>query len=356
MLVEGLWLNRKTWAAFLLFSGASLARLYDFQVSFFANLLQRVAAGRDRKVHIYIDGKKVGDTKVQTLAAAKARLLATAQIEEIEKAALKVTKAVHVIGNDTSHRGQPFGKVAEVRIWEIALSDEEVAVNSKTLLSGDEPGMLAYYPLKEAKDHQTKEYSGNGHDGAITDASWWGCTAHIGDIENVESIPPDALVCNEYSTIIIDKATQAKSAIMRRFFAYPTVEGVMLLPDKRIEALELKWIGNGQFEPTLLGYIEGPPPVPSENLTLSDDYNGATSVELSMAEDMEFRWKRSQNVGVGAKVELFMGNEGDVLKVFKYRSGFKASLDFNYQWQNESNIIAKSSLLTSDKLELHGTP
>jgi hypothetical protein len=46
-----------------------------------------------------------------------------------------------------------------------------------------------------------------------------------------------------------------------------------------------------------LGYIEGAPPVPSENLTLADDYNGATSVELTMTEDVRFNWTRSQDSG-----------------------------------------------------------
>ncbi len=29
----------------------------------------------------------------------------------------------------------------------MALNDEEIAINSQTLLSGNEPGLLAYYPL-----------------------------------------------------------------------------------------------------------------------------------------------------------------------------------------------------------------
>ena len=58
---------------------------------------------------------------------------------------------------------------------------------------------------------------------------------------------------------------------MRQFLTYPVVNGAKLWYDKRIEELELRWIGNAQFLPTLLGYIEGAPPVPSENLTQDKD-------------------------------------------------------------------------------------
>ncbi|MFB8796396.1 MAG: hypothetical protein U7126_19755 [Microcoleus sp.] len=99
--------------------------------------------------------------------------------------------------------------------------------------------------------------------------------------------------------LTIDQTTGQKTAMMRRLFAAPTLNGVNLLSDKPLETLELKWIGNAQFAPTLLGYIEGAPPVPSENLTLADDYNCATSVELTMTEDVEFNWTRSQDSGLG---------------------------------------------------------
>jgi hypothetical protein len=161
----------------------------------------------------------------------------------------------------------------------------------------------------------------------------------------------------------VESSTKTKVAIMRRFFAYPATNGVTLLPDKRVEALELKWIGNAQFAPTLLGYIEGPPPVPSENLTLSDDYNGATSVELTMSEDVEFSWNRSQDAGLGGTLETFIGADTEAYagfvataKIATGRAGFKGNFDFSYQFQNESSITSSSSLSMTDKLELRGTP
>ena len=529
------------------------------------------AVGRGGTTQFYIDGKKIGDTKAKALADAEENLkknpndaAAKKKVEDINKATLKVTRDVYAIGNFQGGT-QQFGKVGEVRIWGVALSDEEIAVNSKTLLSGNEPGLLAYYPMNEATGETVSNQTGNGNNGTMSGASWWGCSASIGNLGNtvlqfdgvndhvktqvtnlsgneitieywfkgdslqsavrqqdnssyivagwlgkhilsvdggttngikvgdaatngswhhiamtwkrntpngfvsyldgviveqrksldvaipsinsnvyigsfqgtseftkgqiadvriwkkartqveiqadmhkrlsgkepnlvayypLNAITPesstrkvkdlagnndgtvteaitvdsntlpiggDALVSNEYSSITLENTR--KVAIMRRFFASTATNGATLLPDKRIEALELKWIGNAQFAPTLLGYIEGPPPVPSENLTVEDDYNGATSVELTMSEDVEFSWNRSQDTGLGANTEIFAGAETEAsaglfvtAKIATMRLGFKGNLDFSYQFQNESSITSSSSLSMTDKLELRGTP
>ncbi len=81
-------------------------------------------------------------------------------------------------------RSEQFGKLSEVRVWEIALSDEEIAVNSKTLLSGNEPGLLAYYPMNEATGEIVRDNSGNSFHATLSGASWWGSTPSIGNLGN----------------------------------------------------------------------------------------------------------------------------------------------------------------------------
>jgi hypothetical protein len=538
------------------------------------------AVGKGDTTLFYLDGKAVGNTKAKALADAEENLkkapndaTAKKKVEDIKKASLKVPSDVYAIGN-IAGGGQPFGKVAEVRVWGVALTDEEIAVNSKTLLSGNEPGLLAYYPFNEATGEIIRDQSGQGNNGAVSGAIWWGCTAPIGNPGNTvmqfdgvndaitvgdhpnlritsytvelwikpngtpnedwkgiigkpgrnfniwlnsngfihhrfrtpastnagvpdtpagsikwsewnhvvitndgttaktyingqlsaegatgasliadqkplyvgcnldsgignyfngqiaevriwnkarteaeiqgdmcqrltgkeanlvayypldkiqaegsvqkvldlagnnhgtvteaivveeNSLPiiPNALLCNEYSSVSLESNTNRKVAMMRRFFAHPSTNGVTLLSDKRVETLELKWVGNAQFAPTLLGYIEGPPPVPSENLTIEDDYNGATSVELTMSEDVEFNWTRSQDAGLGGTLDTFIGGGGTMsIGLGKEiqtsaKVGFQGNFDFNYQFQNESSITSSSSLSMTDKLELRGTP
>jgi hypothetical protein len=111
------------------------------------------AVGRGDTTLFYIDGKKVGDVKAKALKDAEENLknkpndaAAKKKVEDIKKASLKSKSDVAFIGNDKNFN-EPFGKVAEVRIWVVALSDDEIAVNSTTLLTGNEPGLLAYYPM-----------------------------------------------------------------------------------------------------------------------------------------------------------------------------------------------------------------
>ncbi|MEI6430168.1 MAG: LamG domain-containing protein, partial [Pseudanabaena sp. ELA607] len=250
------------------------------------------------------------------------------------------------------------GQIAEVRIWKAARTETEIQANMYQRLNGKEPNLVAYYPLNEIKPEGATQKTpdlANGNHGKVNEA--------LTTFESTLPIGADALVSAEYSNITIDPTTNRKLALMRRFFAYPTTNGAVLLPEKRIETLELKWIGNAQFAPTLLGYIEGAPPLPSENLTIEEDYNSATSVELTMSEDVEFSWNRSQDSGLGASAELFVGGDtemnaglGLTAKIGAMRAGFKGNFDFSYQFQNESNIASSSSQTMMDKLELRGTP
>ncbi|MGB8686522.1 MAG: LamG-like jellyroll fold domain-containing protein [Microcoleus sp.] len=247
------------------------------------------------------------------------------------------------------------GQMAEFRLWNRVRTPEEIQADLNKRLTGQESGLAIYLPLDGIiSTNKVLDYVG-ANDGTITAATiveesntpWGGIGSSV--------------VSAEYSTIDIDSTTGQKTAIMRRLYAAPTLNGVNLLSDKPLETLELKWIGNAQFAPTLLGYIEGAPPVPSENLTLADDYNGATSVELTMTEDVEFNWTRSQDSGLGMAAETFMG-AGEVMSTgvgveieVSNRHGFKGNLDFSYQFQNESSITSSSSQSMTDKLELRGT-
>lgn len=252
------------------------------------------------------------------------------------------------------------GQLSEVRIWNKVLTPEEIKATMHQNLTGQETGLLGYLPLNKIQPEgatvQTPDLTGN-HPGTVHEA--------LIVKDNTLPLGADAVVSSEYGTFEINPVTKQKSAMMRRMFASLTLNGVKLLTDKRIETLELLWIGNAQFAPTLLGYIEGAPPVPSENMNIDGDYqyNGATSVQLTTTEDVEYSWNRSQDAGLGAKIEFFTGAKtqssaglGFVTEVQKSKIGAAGDLDLSYQWFNESNVSSSSSLVTTDSLELRGAP
>ncbi|GAP94317.1 LamG-like jellyroll fold domain-containing protein [Leptolyngbya sp. NIES-2104] len=514
-------------------------------------------AGEEPTTIFYLDGQRVGDTRTpisDRIATLKGKSDATAkqEIQELEKKLQHVTfksnsdTSISLITHIGNHpRGnQPFGKLAEVRVWQIALDADEVEINSKTVLSGNEPGLLAYYPMSDGSSGTVQNISDRSprkQDGTVSGAvSWFPCAAPIGSLGNqakvfdgktdfvdlgnapqpnssepitlsawirpfstagvqnivargftrspdaeislrilngqyevgswdgqpysaaasinaedlftwvhlagvydgtnwtlyrngevLKSTPArkgaipvnanwtigaksggterffqgeisevsiwnralsksdiqanmwrrlsgkepglqkywrfnqvDAVICTEYATQGIDPVTGQKSAMLRRFFGTIVPGGVSLLSNQRIESLELHWVGNAQFKPTLLGYIEGAPPVPSENLTVSFDYNGATSVELSFAEDVAYRWNRNQEAGFGATSSLFIGVDQTVMagavvetqKAMEIRQGFVADLSMRGNFLNSSSVSASNSSTMSDKLELRGMP
>ena len=316
--------------------------------------------GESSTIAFYVDGKRVGD--LRSTAQQRANGDQT-RLNQIKSAVLKCTNAVTAFGNSVRGGAKRSGRMAEVRIWGLALKDAEIDANSRSLLTGREPGLLAYYPLTEGQGAVARDGSGNGNDGAIAGAAWIALSAPIG--RHVGEDLAEAIVTAEYDTIGVNPATRANLALMRRGFAVETPRGVKLRAEQRVEELDLRWVGNVQFDPTLLGYIEGAPPVPSENLTMSDDYNNAAAVELTMADDVSYSWDRAKTSSLGASSDIFVGvdvewEEGTAMGIFfakkeQVRAGFKTSVESSSGDTSDSAISAQSGVQTTDRFGLRGT-
>lgn len=169
------------------------------------------------------------------------------------------------------------------------------------------------------------------------------------------------LIATEYTRMVVDPQRR-KTAMMMRCLALTGPDGVRLFDEQRIEELEMKWIGNAQIDPTLIGYIEGAPPLPSENLTLEDNYNSATSVELIQSSDLSYSWTREQDASQGLEGEALLGAKSQTtagigvettIEDTEVRAGFQTN--FAYHWQNASRVSAGQSLSQSNRLELRGS-
>ncbi|QLE54021.1 hypothetical protein FD724_40135, partial (plasmid) [Nostoc sp. C057] len=271
------------------------------------------------------------------------------------------------------------GKMGEVRIWNKARTQAEIQADMNQRLVGTEANLVGYWRLDSMTGTTVTglvgSFNGTVNGGATlattNDLSFPGMMSVL----SLDCFPlnqgkgslvlDSAITSVEYGTYDVDPVSKQKSAMMRRMFAYPTGKGIEVLADKRIESLELLWIGNAQFKPTLLGYMEGAPPVPSENMNQDGDYqyNGATSVELTTTEDVEYSWNRSQDAGLGGSADIFLGTDSQTLagvgvatQIESTKAGFKGTLDMSYQWLNQSNITSSSSLAMTDRLELRGAP
>jgi competence ComEA-like helix-hairpin-helix protein len=267
------------------------------------------------------------------------------------------SQALHV-GNRSG--GPPFrGQLAELRIWNRALDAAEIDRRHRRRASGKEPGLRICLPLDD-------DFGADPVTNRVAGAPRPSVTAGL--IRSVRSddlpmFPGSSLVTAEYSTVGRDpKDAQASRALLRRFYCFADDVGkVALLPGKRIEELVLKWIGNAQFEPTLLGFMEGAPPVPSENLTIDYDYDGATTVELTMSDEIEYSWNRSTDVGGGLDINAFLGvgwgvagGIGIETKISEGQAGLRAIANTDWRREANTNIRARSTSTARDQLELRG--
>ena len=248
-------------------------------------------------------------------------------------------------------------QLAEVRLSRGARTPAEIRARMHRRATGDEPDLLHCWRLDETRQVGdltcTPDLRG-GKDAVLRGPMF--VTSHTLPIAG------DVVAPVEHSTLGVGPRGE-RVATMRRLSVVPEAAGVRLLADLRVESLELMWVGNGQFAPTLLGYIEGPPPVPGENLTRSDDYDGATSVTLALSDDVAFRWTRSQDSSGGSDLASFLGIETEssagafvMTRTYRVRAGAKASVSTASLSHADSSITASSSQRMTDRLELRGTP
>ncbi|MCP4662735.1 MAG: LamG domain-containing protein [bacterium] len=255
--------------------------------------------------------------------------------------------------------------LAEIRIWSNGRGEAGIQqLMNVSLLPSVQGSSLRYY-------------LGYDHAGAVVDlVSGEPAVRKDGGPQSVvvQDLPVGswALIGTEYRSVTVAPGDR-KKAVLRRCLAYPKPAsgGVEVLADRLVGELDLRWIGNTPLDPTILGYIESAPPVPSENLTVegSLDYNGATAVELRISDIVERTIAQEQGVSTGKDRNIDLGS---------FNLGIEASgglvaeigadlLDVSISpdvWAGSSsksttNIAeaeASSAATTIDRLELRGNP
>lgn len=257
----------------------------------------------------------------------------------------------------TANGTNPYlGFLEAVRVWETVLAADEIQANQHLLPTGREPQLLGYWPMEDIGREEIRDRSPNNHNGIRN-----------GQVQLVPSTAPIGVIDPETATVVANEyptqeagPTGEAIALMRRFYAFFRPEAIALLQDQRIESLEVRWVGNAQFEPTLLGYIEGAPPVPSENLTLEDSYDGASAVQLTSTEEVSFSWSRSQESGLGFDIEAILGSAGSVEVGFIVTTeidagvGFTGNISGAYSLLDEGTTTLDVANIFQDRLALRG--
>ena len=101
-------------------------------------------------IRTYLDGQAMGDKEF----------------------AIKTTFKDYVLGRNRSANKYFAGQLTEVRVWDKALTPEEIQANRSHRLTGNEPGLVAYWPLDEGSGDTVGDRSPNGNHGTIHGATW----------------------------------------------------------------------------------------------------------------------------------------------------------------------------------------
>jgi len=150
----------------------------------------------------------------------------------------------------------------------------------------------------------------------------------------------------EYGSYTYDTDENIKGILKRAYaFVKPNDNGerkVNIITEELSE-IDIKYINQAKIDSTIVGYIEGAPPVPSENLTNKNtDYNGITSVEMLMADSTAQSYIKSRDTGMN----FFTDGTG---------GGIAWKIDTSYSWLSEETVGQESTDSLQMKQKLKGS-
>ncbi|HET9898654.1 MAG TPA: LamG domain-containing protein [Streptosporangiaceae bacterium] len=226
------------------------------------------------------------------------------------------------------------GQIAELRLWNASRSRDQLIDTMYRGLNGDEADLNAYWTF----DGTTADETGRGANGTLIGSP---PPSYVPSLAPVSNEGPQ--VRNVYNGPVTDyqepltgraavieyaetdtRWDGSPFAVLRRAYFYGN-PSLTLATGYGLGEIGMIYIGQMQTNPTLIGYIEGAPPCPSENLSRPlyqsvfgyNSYLDATSVMLEQDETKELSFTSSD-----------------------YRTSLQMSLDvkFGYRYENEFGI------------------
>ena len=277
----------------------------------------------------------------------------------------------------------PFtGQLDEIRIWNTARTQQQVNDALYRPLEGNETGLMAYWPIEAATDANAVvcDRGSRSLDAFKGSAQVVSSDAPLGEegpeVANaLASLPRQgatvtgALAIVEYGELETS-ARRVLSGTMKRCYAFIDNGTLNLVTSFAVGELDVQFVGQVQTEPTLVGYIEGAPPVPSENLTApdgsaQDGYKGASSIALTEMDNTVLAFAANRSNYFDTSLDLKAGAVagaavavGGVVSQQLFRQDSRimvhARLDTSQGWLQDASLSAGTLHTLSNTLELRG--
>ncbi|RSS61729.1 LamG domain-containing protein [Streptomyces sp. WAC07061] len=193
------------------------------------------------------------------------------------------------------------GGLDELRVWRTCRTQEQILDNMFTRLRSKQEDLLAYYPIDpdSAKAGATVLDAGPAGCHLAPSATAPGVGISHAPISNDTAEVRSALTgtrnvfqshisatphAGEYADLQTD-SQGLRFGVMKRAYSSVRDGSWSLTTGYKVGDLITTWVGQAQFAPQLVGYLEGAPPVPSENLVkgTADDFKDAASVKFVQA-------------------------------------------------------------------------
>jgi hypothetical protein len=127
-----------------------------------------------------------------------------------------------------------------------------------------------------------------------------------------------------------------------------------------------EWVGQVQFQPQLMGYIEGAPPIPGENLKADQDYTGASSIKFIQADKTTSTCAASRNTGFDMSVEGSASgglktktdlNLGAIIQKgveLESTAGVRATFEYVKSWLESATVVVGKQRARTISMVLRG--
>ncbi|MBD2460346.1 hypothetical protein H6G89_04745 [Oscillatoria sp. FACHB-1407] len=290
------------------------------------------------------------------------------------------------------------GELEEVRVWQVARTPEQILDNLFQRVLGDRGQLIAHYTF----DAETVDANGRGtlrdhsfreNDLTVPKASYVYSTAPIGDdiplARNAlagfrtmfHGLIQSAPAVTEYGDLQYDTDGNM-FGVLKRFYSFVYQRQWYLITGFKVGNLVTQWLGQVQFDPQIKGFIEGAPPVPSENLTDTgynvgevDDYTDASTVELVEASEKTYTYSLNRDRGFDNTVDValdilfgapqeFNGEIYNLLgaQVVNLREsmdlsgslGIRYSHEISQSWLDEASVESSISTQQTSQMQLRG--
>ncbi|MFF7638236.1 LamG-like jellyroll fold domain-containing protein [Kitasatospora sp. NPDC008050] len=287
------------------------------------------------------------------------------------------------------------GVLEEVRIWRTARTHEQLLDNLFTRLKGEKEDLIAYWPFdRDSTEPDVAQVRDDGLRGnhlrlgpeatrprtVLSSAPVSTDTAQVRSAlagmrtpfhETIAAAPAVA----EYADMQYGARGEA-FGVLKRAYSYLRDGRWHLVTGYKVGELVSEWVSQIQFDPQLVGYVEGAPPVPSENLTAGltdpagDTFEGASTVQLTEAEQVVRSLSSAKERSVDAAFGFALSNEVDVdvwmitaplgfgIAKAIAKGGVSASvrgnLEFSNSWAEETSVSQGENTARTTKVSLTG--